>query len=204
MGVYRKIILSFVPFIIFMACFTFCIPSFAQFFESDEEIGGTVECRFSGGIQKYNKKIKFSNTIVIESTDGLIEFTFDGEALGKNEDVALYVFAPLSRIGEELFLSKIQALHSERTDEAEFSLLRIFSNDDEIEITNIDENGEVEESVVMVKIKKLKNKKASGSIKFRFPGTTLIKDINNNQTSTGNGKVVATCKFSGIPVGSIE
>ena len=179
------------------------LPSYAQFF-SDEEEGGKVTCRFSGGVEEYSKKISLTgeNLIVIDSDFNTVEFNFLGDTKLKGEEISLLLFAPLVDVGSDLFTSD-ENFNTSLTGEAELSLLRYEENGDvETEITNLSDNNEVdmEDAVVIVEVKSFRDKRASGNIKVRFPETVSIINHNNEETTTGNGKVVVTCEFLKVPV----
>lgn len=199
---FRNIIVNFylcILVLVFNACFI-CVS--AQFF-SDEQTGGKVICRFSGDTDEFSKKVLLSgeNSIVLDSTDNTVEFLFEGDNLTGKQDSSLSLFATIRGISPELFLSN--DFHSALSNEAELAIGKSADDGEEFEITNLIDGSAEKNAVVNIQIKRLKNKKASGNLKVRFPETVAITTVNNMESVEENGKVIVSCKFAGVPVSKI-
>lgn len=182
--------------VFFSVIFSLCLalPALAG---DDIKLGGKAVCRFSGGVEKFSKKIKsIENSFVIDSVNNSIELEFDGEFFNDEKDVSVNIFAPISDIDIQSLLSG-ELIYAE-SDEVDFSIFSSKGNDD-FEITNMMDEGEIDDVQVLIQISENSNKGVSGDIKLRFLNTVSI-DSNNNDEEIPNGKVVANCEFTNIPI----
>lgn len=185
---------------IVLVFFAFNLPVFSQS-DAEVEIGGKASCRFSGGFEQFNKKIKSKeNSFVIDLSNESIEFNIEAIFSTSGEDFAISVYAPISDINIDSLLSG--KLINAKSFESELSLVKS-TEEDSIEISNLDEDkdGLPIESPVLVKITNYSEatKEASGNIRIRYPNTILIQEENDDE-EVANGKVVVTCSFKGVPV----
>lgn len=197
-------------FIFFIILSLFFNDSFsnAQTEESEIEIGGQANCRFSGGLEKFKKlNNSIENSFVINSGGNNIEFTIDGEFsnTGKNETLSLHLSAPVPNIDIDSLLAGERI--SSQSQEAELSVIKSTDKED-IEILNLssDDNDEGLASTVLIQIKKIKKNLATGVIKIRFPKTTRFAsdNLSNEELESDNGKVVVNCDFRSVPISNIN
>lgn len=195
----KKIIFTFLS-VVFL---TSVSSAYAQF--DSDETGGKSVCRFTGGKEKFKKRIKSQeNTIIVNEAEGTVQYIVNAEITSSKTDTtfsldSIVLDVDAQELVEEGIVSSISI-----GEDTSLSLDKVVGSK-EVEVTNVieDENGDSIEYPVTIKLTNFEDDLASGSFKITFPDTTaetFLEDSEEDIEPVSNGKLTISCRYTNVPV----
>lgn len=170
-----------------------------------DENGGKSICRFTGGKEKFKRRIKSQeNSIIVNEAEGTIEYIVDAEIISSRTDTTFSLDSVVLDVDTEELITEGIVSSISLGEDTSLSLDKVVGSK-EVEVTNVieDENGDSIEYPVTIKLTNFEDDLASGSFKVIFPETsaeTFLEDSEEDLEPISNGKLTISCRFTNVPV----